>query len=108
MIFSTVFAFDLFVAAGGQEAGVPPCQAHTGGDTGGGRVWAGGAGQGPRPHGERLHQGGRQDAQVSLLGIRAPGRVNILATNHQERKCKIENTTQKLSQRIAILFDILT
>ena len=76
------------MAAGGQEAGVPPCQAHTGGDAGGGRVWAGGAGQGPRPHGERLHQGGRQDAQVSLLGIRAPGRVNILATNHQERKCK--------------------
>ena len=61
------------MAAGGQEAGVPPCQAHTGGDAGGGRVWAGGAGQGPRPHGERLHQGGRQDAQVPPLCLRAAG-----------------------------------
>ena len=59
--------------AGRQEVGVPPQEVDTGGDPGRGGVWPGGAGEGPGPDRQRLHQGGRQDAQVPLLGLRAPG-----------------------------------
>ena len=58
---------------GGQEVRVPPGPAGPGGDPGRGGVWPGGAGQGPGPHWQRLHQGGGEDAQVSLLGLRAAG-----------------------------------